>query len=233
MLDLSELDLHNVVEFDRDNKVYIDRLLFVFKKNEKVYLYCSIFDLNKVCGDFMVVATSISTKDFDKEHEKDVLLIETVDGVYECTKDNDFEIFSAIFLPYELDTVDDYWNRWESIFLKLKAYSDEETATKILQSEARKWGDFLWLGRHLYLLVYSRYFDKEKDKMTETEAEIQEKVLQSGEEIIKKYTSDHDYDFLRCFDATVSKNGDKEWEHICNNVGTLREFLWGEWNLDS
>lgn len=106
--------------------------------------------------------------------------------------------------PSRLDLLD----KWEG-------YSREE-----LEKLEEKWSDFLWLGRELFVLEKGRIPEK-----------LLQGVFETINNMINKYRNDED--FVRCMVSPKSKNGDKEWEEITKNVGSLRLKLYGQWNTDS
>ena len=229
MLDLSEFQLHDIMRLDNGDDVIVDRMLYLYKRDDIVRIRCDTFDITKVCKDVVNVVTNIPVEVFDEEFNSDSPTVKTSDGEYKCTagKSDKYDIICLPYLQYTSE--DDYWSHWEKVYLLAKKCGGEEVAKKILTDEESRWGDFLWLGRHL-ALVDGGFFDKAK---TPEEAEFNKLAVQEGEAMVKRYKDCADHDFVMCFEYPSSENGDDEWEHICNNVGTLREFLWGEWNLDS
>ena len=98
---------------------------------------------------------------------------------------------------------------------KWKDYTKED----LIRAE-EKWSDFLWFGRHLYLAYVGN-----------VTIEKYPEAFKNQDRIINKYHNDKD--FIRCFYFPNSPNGDEEWKEITNNVGYLRQRLYGRWNTDS
>ena len=60
---------------------------------------------------------------------------------------------------------------------------------------------------------------------------LSKEELVAEERIINKY--ENDSDFIRCMVNPESENGDKEWDEITDNVGSLRYLISGEWHTNS
>ena len=123
----------------------------------------------------------------------------------------------------KLKTPNEYIKKWERYQDQYVKKFGKEVGRNVLITQERRWSDWLWLGRHLYL-KYSGDCETWKE-------EIRNKAFEEEEKIIEKYT--YDIDFNRCMIDPESENGDEEWNEIRNNVGALRKILWGEWNTDS
>jgi len=98
-----------------------------------------------------------------------------------------------------------------------------------LMNEEIKWSDFLWFGRHLS--IKDSIIEDYLNSNDEEHIEIAKKALFEEEKIMNQYANDTD--FIRCIVYPESDNGDKEWEEITNNVGSLRYLTTGYWFTDS
>lgn len=113
----------------------------------------------------------------------------------------------------------EYLKKWDGL-------SKEE-----LIAEEEKWSDFLWLGRHLYLKHKTSHFGDYLNSGDEDKINIVKGAFEAEERIINKYKNDSD--FIRCMVNPESENGDKEWDEITDNVGSLRYLISGDWFTDS
>lgn len=107
---------------------------------------------------------------------------------------------------------------------KWKHLSKEE-----LKREEEKWSHFLWFGRHL--AIKDSFMGDYLSSGDEKKIDIAKGAARAEANIICTYGSDPD--FIRCMINVKSKNGDKEWEEILNNVGSLRYLTSGDWFTDS
>ena len=113
----------------------------------------------------------------------------------------------------------EYLKKWDGL-------SKEE-----LVAEEEKWSDFLWLGRHLYLKHNTPHFEDYLNSGDEEKINVIKGAFEVEERIINKYKNDSD--FIRCMVNPESENGDKEWDEITDNVGSLRYLISGDWHTDS
>lgn len=113
----------------------------------------------------------------------------------------------------------EYLKKWDGL-------SKEE-----LIKEEEKWSEFLWLGRHLYLKYKTPVFEDYFKSGDEEKIKIAKGAFEAEERIINKY--ENDPDFIRCMVNPESENGDKEWDEITDNVGSLRYLTCGDWFTDS
>lgn len=98
---------------------------------------------------------------------------------------------------------------------------------KDLGLELEKWGDMLWLGRHLHL--------KLKGDISKIDPDVWKKALESEETVIDKWKDDEDFRKYMLYNSPLpdEKYGDTNWKEISCNVGALTYLLEGEWDLSS
>lgn len=98
-----------------------------------------------------------------------------------------------------------------------------------LIKEEDKWSKFLWLGRHL--AFKHTFLGQYLASGNENKIRIAKGAARAEADVICTYGTDPD--FIRCMINVESENGDKEWDEILNNVGSLRYLICGEWFTDS
>ena len=173
------------------------------------YLFCP------ACGEFLY-----NDEDSDCTYNE-----RSVEDLYSMEVDN--EIIQSRIEQFKNDF---YGEDEEELTEEQKEYLkkwDKFTKDELIAEETR-WSDFLWLGRHSALkdTIIKEYLNSNDENLIK----IAMDAINVEKHLIEKYQDDND--FIRCL-VDVEKSGDKEWEEILNNVGSLRYILSGEWCLDS
>lgn len=200
--------------FDRIELAYFDE-----DDNDKLIVSCMAYDIADLAYKRMVICIPNFKPDpscpveIDEFINRDKVDIE-VDG------DN---MSLYVRVPEKLTTPEEYIKKWNNHRKEYTKKFGKDIGSTVLAIQEKRWSDWLWLGRHLFL-KHSGVFET-------CNKEIRDRAFEEEKKIIKKY--EDDADFIRCMLYPETEDGDEEWEEIRCNVGALRKILFGEWNTDS
>lgn len=204
------------------DKFIIDKIDFAYfdgDNNNRLVISCMAYDIANLSYEWAVICLP----NFKPDPSCPTEIIDFINGYKVNIKIDEDDTAVYRRFPEKITTQEEYIKKWKNHRKEYTKKYGKDIGTTVLAIQEKRWSDWLWLGRHLFL-KHSGVFET-------CDKEIRDGAFKAEEEIVRKY--ENDLDFIRCMSYPESENGDEEWEEIRYNVGALRKILFGEWNTDS